>query len=274
MNCSLAKVSKKQIRECILPFIPVNKRGFKSKVDLAEVFQCIIHKLKTGVQWSFLFAGIESVKYPFSWQLVYYYYRKWIDFGVFEQMFQTYLAVQKDKLDTENLNLDGTHSLAKKAGESVAYQHRKKGRTSNVLIITDGKGIPICLGNILSGNHHDLYQIVPQFSKMVKDLNQSGIIVENSLLNADKGFDCKRLIRACRRRKIVPNIKENPRNRKGTKRGRKRFFDQKIYQRRFVSERSFAWIDSFRILLIRFDVLDKSWLNWHYLAFALILLKV
>ncbi|MBX7225945.1 MAG: IS5/IS1182 family transposase, partial [Chitinophagales bacterium] len=38
--------------------------------------------------------------------------------------------------------------------------------------------------------------------------------------------------------------------------------------------RCFAWIDSFRTLLIRFDTLDDSWLNWHYLAFALILLKV
>ncbi|MDR1182624.1 MAG: IS5/IS1182 family transposase, partial [Prevotellaceae bacterium] len=34
------------------------------------------------------------------------------------------------------------------------------------------------------------------------------------------------------------------------------------------------WLDSFRTLLVRFDKLDESWLNWHYLAFSLILLKV
>jgi hypothetical protein len=27
-------------------------------------------------------------------------------------------------------------------------------------------------------------------------------------------------------------------------------------------------------LLVRFDKLDDSWLNWHYLAFALMILKV
>jgi len=146
------------------------------------------------------------------------------------------------------LNLDGTHSLVKKSAESAAYQHRKKAKTSNVLILTDGNGIPIAIGNILSGNHNDLY--------------------------ADKGFDSKSLRRACHRRKIVPNIIENSKNRKKTKRGRKRFFSQKVYDNRFVNERAFAWIDSFRTLLIRFDKLDNVWLNWHYLAFSLILLKV
>jgi transposase len=274
MDCLLAKITKNQIENCILPFIPKNKRGFKPKVDLVEIVQCIIYKLKTGAQWNSLFIDIESVKPSFSWQLVYYYYRKWSEAGVFESLFETLLEIQKDKLDTENLNLDGTHSLSKKAGQSVGYQHRKKGRTSNVLIMTDGKGIPISLGTIVSGNHNDLYKIVPKFSMMIKGLNRCNIYVENSVLNADKGFDSKGFRRACYRRKIQPNIKVNNRNRKKPKRGRKPIFNQEIYKRRFVNERSFAWLDSFRTLLIRFDFLDKSWINWHYLAFILILLKV
>jgi transposase len=134
-----------------------------------------------------------------------------------------------------------------------------------------GKGIPISIGGILSGNHNDLYHVVPQFAKMIKGLNACGICVQNSLLNADKGFDSKGLRRACRRRNIIPNIKENVRNRKKPKRGRKRYFHEKVYKRRFVNERAFAWLDSFKTLLVRFDKLDDSWINWHYLAFVLIL---
>jgi len=274
MNSKYAKVTKKQIETFILPFIPKNKRGFAPKVDLAEIVQCIIYKMKTGVQWQYLFVEIESINPPFSWQLVYYYYRKWVEAGVFKKMYQVYLSLQKDKLDTENLNLDGTHSYAKKACESVGYQYRKKGKTSNVLVMTDGHGIPIAIGGIQSGNHNDLYRIVPQFSGMIKSLNHCGIVVENSILNSDKGFDSNSLRRACRRRNIEPNIKENIRNRKKPKRGRKRFFNEDIYKRRFVNERAFAWLDSFRTLLIRFDKLDENWINWHYFAFALILLKV
>ena len=274
MYCKYVKVTKEEIEKCVLPFIPKNKRGFSSRFNMGDIFKCIIHKLKTGCQWKFLFVDIESIKAPFSWQTVYYYYQKWCDHGVFESMFNIYLQVQKDKLDTERLNLDGTHSLVKKSAESAAYQHRKKGRTSNILIMTDGRGIPIANGGIISGNHNDLYQIVPQYSAMIKQLNKNGIYMDNSMQNADKGFDSKSLRRAIQRRKMTPNIKENPRRRKGKKAGRKRCFNEQVYQTRFVNERCFAWIDSFRTLLIRFDTSDRSWINWHYLAFALILLKV
>jgi transposase len=115
MNNKYAKVTKNQIKQCILPLIPKNKRGFSCTFDLSEIVQCIIYKLKTGVQWECLFVEIESFKPPFSWQLVYYYYRKWCKAGVFKEMYELYLELQKDKLDTENLNLDGTHSYVKKA---------------------------------------------------------------------------------------------------------------------------------------------------------------
>jgi len=274
MNSKYTNVTKNQIEKLILPFIPRNKRGFSPRVNLTDIVHCILYKLKTGVQWSNLFIGIESVRFPFSWQLVYYYYRKWVKSGVFKEMFEVYLELQKDNLDTENLNLDGTHSYVKKACDSVGYQYRKKGKTSNVLILTDGRGIPIAISNIQRGNHNDLYRIVPEFSQMIKSLNRCGIVVQNAILNADKGFDSRKLRRACRRRNIEPNIKENVRNRKNTKRGVKRFFNENVYKRRFVNERTFAWLDSFKTLSVRFDKLDNNWVNWHYLAFVLILLKV
>jgi transposase len=246
MNNKYAKVTKKQIEQYILPLIPQNKRGFCCTFDLSEIVQCILYKLKTGVQWKYLFVEIESFNPPFSRQLVYYYYRKWSKSGVFKELFELFLSLQKDKLDTENLNLDGTHNYAKKSCESVGYQHRKKGKTSKVLIMTDGRGIPISIGSIQSGNHHDLYEIVPEFSRMIKSLNHCGIIVENSILNADKGFDSRNLRRACRWRNIEPNIKENNRNRKKAKRGRKRFFNKDVYKRRFVNECAFSPIRQIR----------------------------
>ena len=109
---------------------------------------------------------------------------------------------------------------------------------------------------------------------MFNGLTDCGICIENSALNADKGFDSKHLRKYCHQRKVIPNIKENVRSRKKIKRGRKRQFFQKVYEERFVNERTFAWIDSFKTLLIRFDTSVISWLNWHYIAFVLILLKV
>ncbi len=66
---------------------------------------------------------------------------------------------------------------------------------------------------------------------------------------------------------------ENKRNRNAPKRGRKRLFNAEVYKKRFVSERSFAWIDKFRALLIRFVTTDFRFLAAHHLAFALINLR-
>lgn len=53
---------------------------------------------------------------------------------------------------------------------------------------------------------------------------------------------------------MTPNIKENSRNRKNTKQGRKRVYDEDIFQECFETvERAFAWEDKFKRLLIRFE---------------------
>jgi transposase len=274
MCCKFTNISKEQIENIILPFIPKNKRGFPSRFNPVSIVQCIIHKLKTGCQWSNIFADIEGVSYPFSYQTVFYFYKKWCKAGVWENIYLAILEAQKDKLDTEKLNLDGTHTLSKKGSESTAYQPRKRGRTSNILVLTDGKGIPIAIGPIVSGNHNDFFNVVPVFGRMIRTLKSCNICVENSILNADKGFDSKRFRRSIQRRKMLPNIKVNKRNRKKDKRGVKRYFNQKVYNTRFVNERAFAWMDSFRTLQTRYDTSDISWINWHFIAISLILLKV
>jgi hypothetical protein len=62
----------------------------------------------------------------------------------------------QDDLDLSNLNLDGTQTLAKKGGESVAYQGRKKGKTSNILPITDRNGYIVACTGIVAGQHNEL----------------------------------------------------------------------------------------------------------------------
>ena len=46
----------------------------------------------------------------------------------------------------------------------------RKRRTSNVLVLTDGRGYPIGIGDIISGNHNDLYDIIGQFSKIMNQI--------------------------------------------------------------------------------------------------------
>ena len=47
-----------------------------------------------------------------------------------------FLKKHKPILDLSSIQLDGTHTPAKRGGESVAYQGRKKSKTTNRLLIT------------------------------------------------------------------------------------------------------------------------------------------
>ena len=68
-------------------------------------------------------------------------------------------------------------------------------------------------------------------------------------------------------------IKENPRNRKTTKRGRKRFFNEAIHALRMRVERTFAWEDKFKRLLLRLERIRQRHYGMKLLAYTLINLR-
>jgi hypothetical protein len=72
---------------------------------------------------------------------------------------------------------------------------------------------------------------------------------------------------------MIPNIKENPRNRKRTKRGRKRFFNASIHALRRRVEWTFAWEDKFKRLLLRFERIQQRHHGMKLLAYTLINLR-
>jgi hypothetical protein len=188
---------------------------------------------------------------------------------VWEGSIQT---IQAD-LELSRLNLDGSHAIAKKGGESVAYQGRKRAKTSNLLPISDGKGYIVASTGIVAGNHHDAFNLKPHLQSAFRFIKRLGITIKGAFFNADSAFDTLEARKVCFNHGLVPNIAENKRNRKKPKRGRKRLFNPVIYKLRFSSERSFAWIDKFRALLIRFDRKDAHFLGAHHLAFTMINLR-
>ena len=72
---------------------------------------------------------------------------------------------------------------------------------------------------------------------------------------------------------MIPNIAENPRIRKTTKRGCKRLFNEAIHALRARVDRSFAWEDKFKRLLLRFEYIQQRHYGMKLLAYTLINLK-
>lgn len=125
----------------------------------------------------------------------------------------------------------------------------------------------------MAGNHNDQYELVPKVKHIFADLKRLGLDVTGAHFNMDAGFDTKAVRKVCFNRHVIPNMAENPRNRKKGKPGPKRFFDTSRYGHRFCIERTFAWVDKFKRLLIRFERKDVYFKGWHFIAFALINLR-
>ncbi len=51
------------------------------------------------------------------------------------------------------------------------------------------------------------------------------------------------------------------------------YFDEQLYKRRYVIERTNAWIDGFKMLLVRYEGRVTTWLQQHFMAFAILLLR-
>lgn len=179
----------------------------------------------------------------------------------------------QDELDLSELNLDGSHTIAKKGGESVTYQGRKRAKTSNILPITDRRGYIVASTGIIAGHHNDAFDLKPSLQAAFKAIKRLGLRIVGAYFNADSAFDTRAARKVCFNHGLIPNIAENKRNRKHPKRGRKRLFNPDVYQHRFENEHTFAWIDKFRALLLRFDRKDVYFLGGHHIAYAMINLR-
>ena len=139
--------------------------------------------------------------------------------------------------------------------------------------MVDGNGYILATTKIVAGNHNDAYQLPETLKQLFADLKRTGLSYKSAYFNADSSFDTRAARKLLWNAGVIPNIAENKRGRKTTKRGRKRHFNRDVYKRRFAIERTFAWIDKFRTLLVRFERKDVYFLGFHYLAFALINLR-
>ena len=107
--------------------------------------------------------------------------------------------------------------------------------------------------------------------KIAKAIN---LKLTDTIMSLDGVYDSKSNRKIIFNNGMTPNIPENTRNRKKTKRGRKRIFDPKIFKVRFRTiERVFAWEDKFKRLLLRFERLSHLHSALKTLAYSMINLR-
>ncbi len=212
-------VTQKHFEIYIDPLLSKAKRGYVSKVPLFKIFNYILYWLHTGCQWYRLPIDPDYEnpgQKECSYHAVYYHYRKWSKDGSLKKVWEASIQIMKQELELSHINLDGTHIIAKKGGEEVAYQGRKKSKTSNILPVLDGKGYVIGTIPVISGNHNDSFNLKIHLQDVFRDMKSLGLSINGSYFNADKAFDTKDSREVCFNHGLIPNIPENQRNRKKT----------------------------------------------------------
>jgi hypothetical protein len=157
------------------------------------------------------------------------------------------------QLDLSVLHGDGTNTIAKKGGDSIGYSGHKHQRGEKVIAIIANHGYVLSPLPVAPVNRADTV-LLPEGLKAFKRVARlTGLRLHRSYFNLDGGFDSKSNRKVIFNAGLIPNLKENPLHRKTTKRGRKRLFDQAIHTLRDRAERTFAWEDKFKRLLLRFE---------------------
>ena len=136
--------------------------------------------------------------------------------------------------------------------------------------MTDNHGYVLSPLPVAPVNKTDMI-LLPEGLKALKRVAKTaGLDLGGAYLNLDSGFDSKHNRQCIFNAGMIPNIKENPRNRKQTKRGRKRLFNEAIHALRTRVDRTFAWEDKFKRVLLRFEHIQQRHFGMKLLAYTLI----
>src|SRR5467141_2171202 len=160
-----------------------------------------------------------------------------------------------------------------KRGDGIGYSGHKHQKGEQVIAIIDNHGSVLAPVPVAPVNETDMV-LLPEGLKALKEVaKEVGLDLRGAYLNLDGGFDSAHNRKCIFNAGLIHNIKENHRNRKTPKRGRKRFFNAALNALRMSVGRTFAWEDTFKRLLLRFERIQRRYYGMKLLAYTLINLR-
>jgi transposase len=123
------EVTKGQFTHCIRPHLSTAQRGYESDMPLYKIFNLILYKLYTSCPWPAVpIEKNENGDPVMSYQVPSYHFRKWSKDGSLQRLFDASIITIKAELNISELNLDGSHSAAKKGATASPIKAERKPR--------------------------------------------------------------------------------------------------------------------------------------------------
>lgn len=271
------RLTEDQFEEFFLPHLSQAKRGPAPKISLFKTFNYILHFIYTGVQWEALPIGKDDNNKPeIHYTRIFCKYQQWNEDGSLVKSFEHSVLRLKehDLLEASVLHGDGTCTVAKKGGDNIGRNGHKHHKGDKIVAITDRKGNVVSPFVTAPGNRNETVLLKDSLLHLKRVAKFIDLDLRGTVMSLDSGYDSIANRKMIFNRGMIPNIKEIERYRLSTKRGRKRIYNEDIFEERFETvERTFAWEDKFKRLLLRFERKSINHFGLKLIAYTLINLR-
>jgi putative transposase len=244
--------------EPLLPGSPPGRRRWRPPIPARRILSGIVYRLRTGSQWKALPEQFGSGSACHA------RFQSWCAVGIFRRLFERIVEYYDDVCGAqwEWASLDSAMVKAPKGGDATGPNPTDRGKSGvKRHIVTDEIGVPLA-AEITAANVHDKRAAVSTVDAIVMRAPRGRRRPKNLCL--DKGYDFDDVEREIRSRGIRPHIRRRGEDRRECRRGR---------ARRWVVERTNAWHNRFRGLLIRWERKATNYLGLLHLACAMIALR-
>lgn len=235
--------------------IPEDRPGRKP-IATRKVLDAVLWILNTGAQWHML-----PQCYP-NYKTVHRRFQQWCRNEVLRAVLTDLANTLRDEgyIDESECFIDATFASAKGGGDEVGKTKRGKG--VKIMAIVDRHGLPLAVSTH-AGNHHEVTLVQLSFDFYMIEAKPENLI-------GDKAYDSDKLDAELREDGIemISPHKSN-RKKKKTQDGRR----LRRYERRWIVERFFAWLQWQRRLLTRWEYYAENFLGFVQLASIKILLN-
>jgi transposase len=236
--------------------IPDGRPGRKP-VPTRAVLDAVLWILNTGAQWHML-----PQCYP-NYKTVHRRFQQWCRSEVLRDALAALANTLREQgdIDESESFIDATFASAKGGGQGIGKTKRGKG--VKIMGIVDRNGLPIAVCTH-AANHHEVTLVQLTFDFYMIEAKPEKLI-------GDKAYDSDDLDEDLRKEGIemIAPHRSNRLKKNKTQDGRK----LRRYERRWLVERFFAWIQWHRRLLVRWEYYAENFLGFVQLASICVLLK-
>jgi transposase len=240
----------------VVPYLTLMKQEAPQREhDLREVFNGMRWIVRTGSGWRYMPHDLPP------WQAVYQQSQRWLAAGVFQAMTRDLrellrMLAGRDPQPSAAIFDSRTLQSTPESGHRAGYDGAKRKKGSKVHLAVDTLGHLLAL-HVTAADEQDRQQ-VGKLAKEVQRQTDKSV----ALAFVDQGYTGERPAEAAAKQRMELSVVKLPEAKRGFV----------LLPRRWVVERSFAWLTRFRRLAKDYERLASTLAGMHVAAFSFIML--